>query len=256
MSAASAPSFSVVVCEGYHDRAFWKGLLVHHGLTDARPSAAKRVLDPWGDVVEGGRYAFDTPKGGFVVVAPARGGRADVRRLASEFLKNHPHKRLRHLVLSVDDDSRVCGGSAEASLLDWFAHVVRDHDGSAEIDGSTATLADGTTVHLAVWRADDPDAPGLPRSQTLERLVSAAIAEARPGEAESVAAFLSEAGHDAPAANAKSHAWSSMAHMWPEDGCERFFEHLWEDDRLASALEGRLGSAAGVAALLAATERG
>jgi len=45
-------SESVILCEGYHDRAFWAGWLLHLGCTDpGLPSAGKAtrtpIFDPW-----------------------------------------------------------------------------------------------------------------------------------------------------------------------------------------------------------------
>ena len=52
---------SVVLCEGYHDRAFWTGWLQHLGCANPgqrQGSAEIRVKDPWGDRVRGGEFAF------------------------------------------------------------------------------------------------------------------------------------------------------------------------------------------------------
>ncbi len=58
----SAPTESVVLCEGFHDRAFWKGWLSHLDCRDARtklPSGAfERARDPFGKFVEPGQFAW------------------------------------------------------------------------------------------------------------------------------------------------------------------------------------------------------
>ena len=39
---------SVIACEGYDDRAFWKGWLCRLGCTDIYESSGRRpVIDPW-----------------------------------------------------------------------------------------------------------------------------------------------------------------------------------------------------------------
>lgn len=51
-----------VLCEGYHDRAFWGGLLLHLGATDpgVRPGGLRApIIDPWGLSVRGGSLPID-----------------------------------------------------------------------------------------------------------------------------------------------------------------------------------------------------
>ncbi|MBN2494859.1 MAG: hypothetical protein JXR96_09745 [Deltaproteobacteria bacterium] len=177
-----------------------------------------------------------------------------VKMLAEYYIERCKHGKVIHdLVLSIDDDSRVMDSSSESAPGDWFekfTHLQGLAEG-VEQSSTRKQLANGTTAHLVTWKTDDADAPGIPRYQALERVVCAALAAVYPEEARSVAEFLENAGHDRPSPNLKSHAWSYMAHKWPEDGCERFFEHVWEDDRVAAELTRRLEEAVRVAELLA-----
>ena len=50
-------SEAVVLCEGFHDRAFWAGWLLRLGCTDPGllPDGTRRlVLDPWNKIVADG----------------------------------------------------------------------------------------------------------------------------------------------------------------------------------------------------------
>jgi len=56
-------SESVILCEGYHDRAFWAGWLLYLGCTDPGLPPVGRTTrtpidDPWGDRVIGGQFAY------------------------------------------------------------------------------------------------------------------------------------------------------------------------------------------------------
>src|SRR5947199_7771732 len=70
-------SESVIVCEGYHDRAFWAGWLTRLGCTDPglKPGSSTRkpIIDPWGDEVRGGQFAYHSQSGAFLRVVPAHG---------------------------------------------------------------------------------------------------------------------------------------------------------------------------------------
>lgn len=56
---------TVILCEGYHDRAFWSGWLLHLGCTDPglpKPGRTGRqeVVDAGGRTVKGGDFMFLT----------------------------------------------------------------------------------------------------------------------------------------------------------------------------------------------------
>ncbi|MEE8525218.1 MAG: hypothetical protein V3T72_14880 [Thermoanaerobaculia bacterium] len=66
----------VVLCEGFDDRSFWSGWLLHLGCTDPSERGKRTVTDAWGRPVKGkGRYLFRTPAGSDVVVHPFQGRR-------------------------------------------------------------------------------------------------------------------------------------------------------------------------------------
>ena len=47
---------SIIICEGFYDRAFWHGLLVHQFACKD-----KRMSGPWGDPKGGGIYGLYSP---------------------------------------------------------------------------------------------------------------------------------------------------------------------------------------------------
>src|SRR5436309_2878174 len=78
-----------------------------------------------------------------------------------------------------------------------------------------------TKVALVRWEASDPDGPGLPQQQTLERLVCAALIAAYPTRAKSVQDWL-DSRPQPPGTHPKEHAWSHMAGWYADQGCEAF----------------------------------
>lgn len=108
-------------------------------------------------------------------------------------------------------------------------------DGNIEVDGGA------TMVALIRWETNDPPAPSVPDQQTLERLVSAALAAAYPPRAKAVQDWL-DARPNPPQPDPKEHAWSHMAGWYAEHGCEHFYANLWRDADVARELESRLRS--------------
>jgi len=144
----------VILCEGYDDRAFWTGWLLHMGLQNlaARPgsSRVKRVIDPWGRPVVDGQYGFVTASGAFVRLVPCRGGNK-VAPAAAQFLTDHATHPIGRLLIN--------------------------------LDGTGAYRVDEVTICPIIWECRDADAPGIPAKQTLERLVAASLVAADPRRA-------------------------------------------------------------------------
>ena len=60
-------SETILLCEGYYDRAFWDGWLRFLGCVEERS-------DPWKKAVRGGgQYGYRTPQGGFLRLTPCQG---------------------------------------------------------------------------------------------------------------------------------------------------------------------------------------
>jgi hypothetical protein len=243
-------SESVILCEGFHDRAFWKGWLLCLGCTDPgapQPGQTRRrtVSDPWKDPVTGGDYAYHSTGGQFVRVRPCH-GKGKVLPVAELRLGQRSSKRLMQLVINVDPDVSTSGGSGGSTGLRrqdverWVRSKIDPSptvhpDGSIEIDGGA------TKVILVRWEAPDPPTPGLPDQQALERLVSAALLAAYPRRGKAVQDWL-DARPDPPPTDPKEHAWSYMAGWYAEHGCDDFYTHLWRDQAVVQQLESRLRS--------------
>jgi hypothetical protein len=152
---------------------------------------------------------------------------------------------LTRLVINVDPDTSAASAVPGPSGLRQHDVLQQVHqidpaallnaDGEIELDGGT------TKVTLVRWEVADPPGPGLPDQQTLERLVSAALAMAYPARATSVQAWL-DSRPTPPGADPKEHAWSYMAGWYAEHGCEFFYANLWNDSRVVAELETRLQS--------------
>jgi hypothetical protein len=244
-------SESVILCEGYHDRAFWAGWLLHLGCTDPGlptpgHSRRSRILDPWNDPVTGGQFAYHSKSNRFLRVQPCGGKNgilpAALRRLR---LAHSGARALEQLILNIDPDIPAGGSGTGLTGLrqqDVLRQVQQLDPGASlkanghiEIDGGAATVA------LIRWETNDPPAPGLPDQQKLERLVCAALAAAYPQRAKSVQDWLA-ARANPPLPDPKEHAWSYMAGWYAGHGCEDFYTNLWRDAKLASELEARLRS--------------
>ena len=242
-------SESVILCEGYHDRAFWAGWLAHLSCSDpgAPPPGSTRrrdIFDPWNTKVAGGQYAYLSGTGKFLRVVPC-GGKSQILPVARDRLMQRSRKPIVRLVVNIDADTTASGAHAVSGLraqdVEQFA---RNHvDLGATLNASGEIEVDGgaTRISLVRWEVTDPPAPGLPDQQTLERLVSAALAAAYPARAASVQDWLN-ARPIPPGADPKEHAWSYMAGWYAEHGCEAFYSNLWNDPRVVAELEARLRS--------------
>jgi len=238
-------SESVILCEGYHDRAFWAGWLTHFGCTDPgeQPGKVDRipVKDPWGITVARGHFAYHSPSGKFVRITPCH-GKNNVLPAAGSRLKDRQGKPLTRLVISTDSDvvaapaadtGAVPGYQAVEELLKEFGSPPKNEHGEFVLD-------DGATIISVVqWQAEDAPAPGLPEKQTLERLACAALVAAFPERGQAVRHWL-DSRPGALAAGPKEHSWSHMAGWYAEFGCDAFYRKLWLEDRVAEQLRLRL----------------
>jgi hypothetical protein len=240
-------SESVILCEGFHDRAFWDGWLTFLGCKSDgfKPgTTGYPASDPWEDKVRGGQFAYRSKSDHFIRLRPCN-GKSNLLHETRVRLRQRSTKPLRQLILNVDADTIAAGTPVVATGLlqqDVLRQVQQldpgaslNANGHIEIDGGAATVA------LIRWETNDPPAPGLPDQQTLERLVCAALAAAYPQRAKSVQDWLA-ARANPPLPDPKEHAWSYMAGWYAGHGCEDFYTNLWRDAKLASELEARLRS--------------
>lgn len=242
-------SESVILCEGYHDRAFWAAWLTRLGCTDPgkpEPGSNRRkpIEDPWKNEVKGGQYAYHSLSGKFVRVMPC-GGKDSILPVARNRLTQRGSKRLARLVINVDSDVDAGAAASQASRpsLQAVEQLVRRLDPKAtRMAEGDWRLDDGATVVSVVrWETEDARAAGLPNEQTLERLVCAAVIAAYPKRAPAVQKWL-DARPNGPASGPKEFAWSYMAGWYAESSCEFFYRRVWDDLRIVKELESRLRS--------------
>jgi hypothetical protein len=230
-------SESVILCEGYHDRAFWDGWLTSLGCNSAgfKPGTpGYPAIDPWGDEVRGGgQFAFRSNSGSFLRVRPCN-GKTNILRQARIRLTQRTTKQLLRLVINVEVDTSAAATATGPTGLRQqdVLHQVQQIDPAASMNAAGEIEVDGgaTRVCLVRWEVSDPSAPGLPDQQSLERLAAAALAGAYPGRAAAVQNWL-DARPIPPGADPKEHAWSYMAGWYAEHGCEAFYSTLWNDPR-------------------------
>jgi hypothetical protein len=248
---------SIVLCEGYHDRAFWSGWLRRLGCVDpASPLAdggRTDVLDPWGKPVRGGDYGFRSKSGEFVRVRPCHGCDGvmrEARRLLSEESKrvgqDPTASQLSRLVIAIDpdtcaEDEGQSTGFRHQDLQVW----VRKFDpAAARSESDDFALFQGVvSVSLVRWETGDAECCGFPGTQCLERLVCAALVAACPTRGPAVQDWL-DSRPDGPPAGPKEFSWSHMAGWYAEHGCQEFYSYLWAaqtgDGRVREELEKRL----------------
>jgi hypothetical protein len=240
-------SESVILCEGYHDRAFWAGWLAHLGCSDPGApllgsSRRRRILDPWQDRVEGGQYAYLSRTGQFLRVIPCN-GKDKILAIARDRLNERSRKPLVRLVLNVDADTTASGVHTATGLRlqDVEQYIRANVDPGATRNAAEQIEVDGgnTLVCLIRWEVTDLPTPALPDQQTLERLACAAIVAAYPARAAAVQNWLGARPHP-PGVDPKEHAWSYMAGWYAQHGCDSFYSNLWNDPQVIVELTTRL----------------
>jgi hypothetical protein len=240
-------SESIILCEGYHDRAFLRGWLLARRCEDWKD---KSYPPNNNRPVKGkGHFVFQTPEPArrWVRVVPA-GGDGKLLETAAIFVKEAGSRPIESIVLVWDGDD--VAGAPSVSRRDSFASWAGGL-GAQPIDPSrdfrlvdnppTVQLPIATRLSLIVWRAEDPSAPDLPDKQTLERLACAAVREAHPDRCRVVKKWLDNRPSPPQAEKLhKTHAASHMAGWFSERGYEGFFDAVWEDGEVKAALESRL----------------
>jgi hypothetical protein len=234
-------SESVIFCEGYHDRAFLKGLLLKSGWMDLREVAGDRpVKDPFGRSVTKGQFGYQ--KGDrFLRVYPCDGINNVIPK-ARERLKGRTTHQLDRVLVSFDSDAladvniETARGPAFDRVNSMLAELgiqCQQQEGVFAIDGGSSVIAP------LVWLSPEPPSAHVPEKQTLERLVCASINAAYPERGEAVSQWLSSR-PGAPVADHKAFNWSHMAGWYADLGCEAFLELLWRDESIAGHLRSRM----------------
>lgn len=174
-------SESVILCEGYLDRAFWAGWLTRLGSTISGEPG--RIRDTAGRVVAKGHYLYRSKSGKDVRIVPCHGKPNIHTEARQRMTQRTMSPRLIRLVVNVDPDVDVSAPGAATGLRLQDVHaMVREFDAAAtEIAEGDIALDGGTTlVSLVRWEAEGGDVEGVPTQQTLERLVCLGLATAYP----------------------------------------------------------------------------
>ncbi len=235
---------SVILCEGYHDRAFWKGWLEHLGCVDPGLHSGKSVrtpiLDPWGTRVVGGQYAFHGHSGQFIRLVPCH-GKTKLRPAVAARLSERKTKSLAQLVVNFDSDQPAHDtGATDHLSLNTLEQLTLSQDHRRTVIGPGDYLLDAgqTRVSGVVWTAPAAELPGVPRHQTLERIICAATATAFPERGHCVKQWL-ESRPNSPAREClegKEIIYSYMAGWHAEQGSEPFYSHVWTVPPIRDAL--------------------
>ncbi|MCX4246069.1 hypothetical protein [Paraliomyxa miuraensis] len=248
-----------IYVEGYHDRAFLKGWLLHRGwqVPGRRKSGRKHaIVNPVTEKeVEGGRFAFSSPHDStFLELRPMHGDDLllnEIGRLARRVTPPDPDEIV--VVLDVDVDGTQLADGIARREQSVNARLLSGDPGTTR-SGSSWALSSGVLVHLALWTCESEDCRGVPDAHTLERLVSTAIKSVHPERAEAVQAWLDARPAPPPRRTAKEHSWSYMAGWYADLGCDAFLSNVWDDPEIAAALENSL-STSGLDAILRGYEQ-
>lgn len=180
----SAPKQHIILCEGFDDRSFWKGWLLHLKCTDPSKKA-RRVVDAFGREVKGdGQFLFHTPAGSDVIVRPFR-GRSNARRTVEDYLVDKEVQPPRRLLLNLDSDGDDPADASAGDQVRSIAKAVGSRNDSIPYE------VGDTLLYPVIWKCSDPETqPGLPPKQTLERLVAASICAAYPDRGPGVEDWL------------------------------------------------------------------
>jgi hypothetical protein len=228
---------TVILCEGYNDRAFLKGWLLRLGCTEQKE-------DPFRIRVSSGQFGFDTPTKRFLRIAPGHGD-DNVLALIGPTLKERATKPLDWLVVNLDCDSAHDDNGEQRARR--VQSVVERFGASGSVRSTGLgryVLEDETNLGVILWETADPPAPELPSKQTLERLACAALRDVYPDRAKAVEAWLrmrpNPGAEGCEALGEKAFAWSHMAGWFSEHGCDEFYQRMWRTEPIARALEERL----------------
>jgi hypothetical protein len=226
-------SMSLLLCEGYDDRAFWNGAVTRLGcrkLNDYLGGAP----DAWGHTEKQrgkGVFSCVDPSGQRQFRIQPCAGDDGVLAAAEAYLARHSTNAIDTLVVVLDRDKR--DGDVGRTLQAIRTKVPPD-DATTATDGRWE--AAGAKVHAIALGFDGEPCIGVPEQQCLERVVCAALAATYSTRAEHVAGWL-ERRPDKPSSwEHKAHAWSYMAGWFAEHGTNDFLQAVWRDEAIASQL--------------------
>lgn len=251
-------SETLILCEGYQDRAFWAGCLLFafhaHDVSKAAfddsnrgedsnlAARKKRLFDPWDKPVEGGAYAFISPAEKYIRVNPCHGCARILPALRSR-LKLAEQRPLRSVIVSVDEDTLDGGvghppitmqGISDSLAKDFPEFGGPPEDGISILPSINANIGPIALVHL---KSAERGKSGLPAKACLEQLVCSAVAEVYPDRLPTITTWLtSRKDPPAEAQQEKEIALSLVAGWHAHQGVEGFYRAIWADRPIRDAL--------------------
>lgn len=223
--------YHVILCEGFDDQVFWSGWLQER----MRCEDGRERRDAHGRTIEKGCFHFHTPRGSSIVIRPYR-GRANLTRAVRVELAEQQIEPIRRLVINLDSD-------AEDDTNDGAREAIRqiaNHYGASVGDPCSETFeVDGATVSTIIWEClNDSTVPGVPKKQTLERLIAASIQAVYPGRGASVERWLDD--EPKGGTSHKNYGLSYLAKWYARVKANEFYRAVWRDERVAAELRSRL----------------
>ena len=226
-----------ILCEGYHDRSFWSGMLQYLDWN---------IMEKW-QGKKSRQYGFDDKdKTKSVVVTPCE-GKSNIGPELFLKLRRLETNPINHLIVNIDPDgqeftAQFCKDTirnaiqkAQQELKNQKKEPFESKEAGQHFQIKTQRGA--TQIHWVVWGTANSGGQNLPTQQTLERMICAAILEVYPDRAGPVNQFLTATPLPPGDTNPKSYAWSFMAKWAGESGCDRFYQALWEDEQVRESLK-------------------
>jgi|GEM_PF-1921183 len=249
----TAPTFTVLLCEGYHDRSFLAGALIDRlGWTDPGDKGGRpriQVQDLWGNVARGD-FSFVYWETSAQLRLRLCYGDSNVRFALETALEGRTTKHFDRLVVNYDGDVGGHGADFEDRVVQSIDGVVRRLCSSVSSVSPGHWLIDEgqREVRALIWHAPDERRLGVPPQQCLERLICASAGVVWPERLESIGNWLGSrpdptykiSSNPTPGTIAKSHNWALMAGWFAEHGCDDFFREVWKHGPLGDELQVRL----------------
>lgn len=220
-----------IYSEGFHDRdflgaCFWRALKFNS--MEGRPDAPK-----------GGIFAYERDAVR-VDIAAGRNKESAIRGFG-DALRDAEAQEVAGLVLCLDEDEAPTTADAVDRAARRIDTIAQKHGYAKGDDGYRRAAGNSLRLLPIAWCCDDQAAATIPDRQNLERLLVAALCAAYPERGPLVTAWLDSrvgAPQDA-ASTSKAFSWSHMAGWFPSPGGQGFFKAVWDDPKVAAALEHR-----------------
>ena len=232
---------TAIVCEGFHDRAMWQAMLSE--LNCKRHDLPGQQASRFGFLSLGNHFIEVIPrvrvesKAGSTTRVVTLEGKNNIPRLCSTVLGDSPAR----IIACYDTDELVPGPEdADGVLQSVHSYFVARGDSCTDLTDRRFRVKDQTEVIAVDWSTSDREGhPGVPNTQTLERVICLALANAYPERAKHVQNWL-DSRPQKPAAtdsSAKEFPFSYLAGWYSKaTSYEAFIKHIWLDGEVKPQL--------------------